>query len=77
MKVEDLPHYIKAPEHCEYEHFLSINRDVYGNWTAAYMCYGEHHDEALPWLYINEAKTLDEVALRMNKKLERHYKLHA
>lgn len=66
--VESLPPYLYS-DCCAERHYLSINRDVHGNWSAGYVEYEQ--GTAVGGLYINNAVTLSEVATRLEAKLER------
>jgi hypothetical protein len=56
---------------CDLKHFLSINRDTYGRWSAGYIAYDDDEGESvIPELCLNNADSLDEVALRMEQKLK-------
>lgn len=68
--LDDLPPYLNCDD-CGLRHFLTINRDVQGKWSAAYLAYGDEGQSTLPHLWLNNAETLDEVALRMQLKLRR------
>lgn len=67
--IEDLPHYIECDD-CELKHFLCINRDLYGRWSAAYLAFTNEGEAVIPHLFINGAETLSEAAIRLGRKIE-------
>lgn len=67
----DLPDYIEVrDDDAPRRYFLTLNRSAKGNWSAAYKEYENH--EAI--CYINDADTLEEIATRLEHKLERYHK---
>lgn len=69
MTVESLPHFVECDD-CDLKHFLSVNRDAYGRWSAGYIAYDEDGERGI--LCINDAETLVEVAIRLSAKLKRY-----
>lgn len=70
MTVEDLPHFIECDD-CGLRHFLTINRDSMGTWSAGYIAFDNGEESIMGPLWLNSAETLAEVALRMHQKLQR------
>lgn len=87
MTVSDLPHFIKHEieyengDFIEWTFFLNISRDLHGKWSVGYVHYpdldyldpdGEPDREmVIPQLFFNSADSLNEIAMRMSKKIER------
>lgn len=74
MLVENLPAFIEgaviAPLGMSYisHYHLTFNKDDNGRWSAGYM----HYDSGRVMLAINNADSLEEVAIRLNGRLERY-----
>jgi hypothetical protein len=66
--IEQLPHSIECDD-CDLKHFLTINRDIYGQWSAAYIAYADDGERVL--LHVNNCETLKEVAIRLESRLKR------
>lgn len=71
MSIESLPWFIEK-EHQKY--FLTINRDLYGKWSAGYILFNDGTEEILDSLFTNSSDNLTEIAIRMSEKVKR-YKL--
>jgi hypothetical protein len=75
VTVEDLPPYLYC-DGCSFKHFLTLNKDIQGHWSAAYIAYrGEGTTSAEDYiddLVLNNAASLNDVAGRMHTKLEAH-----
>lgn len=70
VHVEDLPSYVYCDiENCGEKHFLQLNRDAQGKWSAGYVEYETY----MACLFINDAETMDEAATRLSYSLERHH----
>jgi len=78
MLVEDLPAYImgtvpgygdNSPSH---HYHLTINKDDNQQWSAGYM----HYDTGRIILAINNADTLEEVAVRLNGRIDRYARMN-
>lgn len=67
--VETLPHFIICP-HCGEKHFLTVNRDVYGQWSIGYVEYAD--GTILEPLGLNNSTNLNEAAHRMAAALQRY-----
>lgn len=69
VHLEDLPHYVYCDvPNCEARHYLSVSRNIQGRWTIGYIDF----DTSMACLYVNDAETIGEAALRMQYSLERH-----
>lgn len=69
----DLPDYIEvADDDTPLRYFLTINRTALANWSAAY----KEFDDNAVLLAINNADTLEEIAIRLRYKLQRLKKQH-
>lgn len=70
-KIDQLPGYVDD-DGCRF--FLNICKDTNGKWSAAYLCYNEDCADG-EWQHglmaMNEGETLDEVAIRLQVRLER------
>lgn len=64
--IEDLPSYIYGGC-CESRHFLAINKDVYGNWSCAYVSF----EDGCVLHPMNNSKNLKEAATRLYFALQR------
>lgn len=80
MNIQSLPAYV----YHEFEFddgverkkcFLSLNRDINGNWSCGYVTWDEEWGElAIPQLVTNNSKDITEVAVRMEAKVQRYLK---
>lgn len=64
--MEELPAYLYDDGK---RYYLSINKDLYGQWSTAYVSY--ETGETLENLWFNSSKNLTEAAIRMRAKLKR------
>lgn len=69
MNIEELPSYVTD---AGTRYFLTINRDIYGQWSAAYLAYNEDIPAEAPFPPMNGCASLDELATRMEAKLKRY-----
>lgn len=69
MTINDLPSYLSCQD-CGRKHYLSLNKDIHGNWTMAYI---EFKDNTAI-LALNNSSSLSEAVQRMHYALERHNK---
>jgi hypothetical protein len=69
LNIEELPSYVTDGDT---RYFLTINRDVYGQWSAAYLAYDEDAPAEAPFAPMNGCATLAELATRMEAKLNRY-----
>lgn len=65
--IHKLPHYFK--EDGGY-YYLAVNRTSNGTWSAGYIDFEDY--ALLDKLYVNDCKTLGEVYVLLNNKVERH-----
>lgn len=67
---DSLPAYLYCP-YCDGKHFLTLNRDIHGKWSAGYMDYDTHIGIACT----NNSDTLEEAAIRLKHSVDRYNKL--
>lgn len=65
--LEKLPHYLLCPE-CDNKHFLTVNRDAFGQWTGGYI----EFEGRTACCFVNGAENLHELAIRLRAAVGRY-----
>lgn len=66
---DELPAYLYCPD-CDEKHFLSLNKDIHGKWSAGYVDFENHTAVATT----NNSDTLEEAETRLKYSVDRYNK---